>query len=134
MKEYSIMLANVDDTKNIEDAFSDLKPKVSAFLDKENVNILLAKKGNHIIGISIVEISKDDLNNKTGNVVYLNVLKDYLSRGIINGLLLRSELIALEQCCKKLFISYQNEEKDLKAKGFNKLADEGSGLIFLKYL
>ena len=105
MREYSILLAQSEHHKEIEHVFASFVPNIIDLLTKENIQILLATKGAHIIGISILDFSVDsEIDTKTCKVRYLYVLKEYLSRGINNGLLLRSELMAREKNCKKIYV------------------------------
>lgn len=135
MREYSILLAQSEHHKEIEHVFASFVPNIIDLLTKENIQILLATKGAHIIGISILDFSVDsEIDAKTCKVLYLYVLKEYLSRGINNGLLLRSELMAREKNCKKIYLHYQDKEIDVSSKGFSKLVGYDSSILFFKHL
>ncbi len=135
MKEYSVILAHHEHHKEIEHVFSSFVPNIIDLLAKDNIQILLATKGAQLIGISILDFSVDSEDDfKTCKVLYLGVLKDYLSRGITNGLLLRSELMAREKGCKKIYLHYQDKEIDVSSKGFSKLVSDDASILFFKHL
>ena len=135
MLEYSIILASDGHHKEIEQVFARFVPNILDLFAKENVQILLAGKKEQLIGISILDFSVDsEADLKTCKILYLCVLKDFLSRGITNGLLLRSELMAQGKGCKKIFLYYKDHELDLSAKGFSQLVSDDASILFFKHL
>ena len=135
MREYSILLAQSEHHKEIEHVFANFVPNIIDLLTKENIQILLATKGAQLIGISILDFAVDSaVDLKTCKIQYLCVLKDFLSRGITNGLLLRSELMAREKGCKKIYLHYKDHELDLSTKGFSQLAGDDASILFMKHL
>lgn len=135
MREYSIILAQNEHHKEIEHVFTSFVPNITALLTKKNIQILLATKGRQLIGISILDFSVgSEFEAKTCKILCLYVLKAYLSRGITNGLLLRSEALARENDCKKLYLPYKGQELHLSTRGFAQLIDNNASILFVKHL